>query len=89
MAPTAGSWILWGVVLEASQGNNLVTDSLFVNDTWRISDRWTVNLGLRYDKNDATDQSGTQVVNDSRISPRLSAAWDVKGDGSLIVTAGA
>jgi outer membrane receptor protein involved in Fe transport len=89
VAPNFGSWILWGVVLEPSQGNNIVTDSLFVNDTWRISDRWTVNLGLRYDKNDATDAAGTQVVNDSRVSPRLSAAWDVKGDGSLIVTAGA
>jgi len=89
VAPTYGSYILWGVVLEASQGNSIVTDSLFVNDTWRISDRWTVNLGLRYDKNDATDAAGTQVVNDSRISPRLSAAWDVRGDGSLIVTAGA
>ncbi|MBD3852308.1 MAG: TonB-dependent receptor [Acidobacteria bacterium] len=83
------SWILWGVVLEASQGNNFITDSLFVNDTWRLSDKWTVNLGLRYDKNDGTDAAGTQVVNDSRISPRLSAAWDVRGDGSLIVTAGA
>jgi outer membrane receptor protein involved in Fe transport len=88
-APTYGSWILWGVVLEESQGNNILTDSLFVNDTWRLSDRWTLNLGLRYDKNDATDAAGTQVVNDSRISPRLSVAWDVKGDGSLIVSAGA
>jgi hypothetical protein len=88
-APTYGSWILWGVVLEESLGNSIITDSLFVNDTWRLSDRWTVNLGLRYDKNDATDAAGTQVVNDSRISPRLSAAWDVKGNGSLIVTAGA
>ena len=89
VAPTYGSYILFGAVLESSQGNQIVTDSLFVNDTWRISDRWTINLGLRYDKNDATDAGGAQVVNDSRISPRLSAAWDVKGDGSLIVTAGA
>jgi outer membrane receptor protein involved in Fe transport len=89
VAPTYGSWILWGAVLEESQGNHIVTDSLFVNDTWRLSDRWTVNLGLRYDKNDATDEGGATVVNDSRISPRLSATWDVKGDGSLIVNAGA
>jgi hypothetical protein len=82
-------WVLWGVVLEASQGSSFKTDSLYVNDTWRVSDKWTLNLGLRYDKNDGTDASGTQVVNDSRISPRLSASWDVKGDGSLIVTGGA
>jgi outer membrane receptor protein involved in Fe transport len=89
VAPTYGSYILWGAVLEASQGNHILTDSLFVNDTWRLSDRWTVNLGLRYDINDATDASGMQVVDDARISPRLSASWDVRGDGSLIVTAGA
>ena len=82
-------WVLWGVVLEASQGSSFVTDSVFANDTWRLSDRWTLNLGLRYDKNDGTDASGTQVVNDSRISPRLSASWDVRGDGTFIVTGGA
>ena len=89
VAPSGGSWLLWGVVFEKSQGNHIVTDSLFVNDTWRLSDRWTVNLGLRYDKNEATDQGGALVVNDSRVSPRLSASWDVKGDGSLIVNGGA
>ncbi len=82
-------WVLWADVLQPSEGSSFVTDSLFINDTWRISDKWTVNLGLRYDQNDGTDSSGTQVVNDSRISPRLSASWDVKGDGSLIVTGGA
>ncbi len=82
-------WVLWADVLQPSQGSSFVTDSLFVNDTWRLSDRWTVNLGLRYDKNDGTDSSGTKVVNDSRISPRISASWDVRGDGSLIVTGGA
>ena len=87
--PTYGGWIIWATVLEESKGNSFVTDSLFANDTWRLSDRWTINLGLRYDKNDGTDASGLQVVDDSRVSPRLSAAWDVKGDGKLIVTAGA
>jgi hypothetical protein len=76
-------------VLESSQGTSFKTNSAFINDTWRISDRWTVNLGLRYDKNDGTDASGTKTIDDARVSPRLSAAWDVKGDGKFIVTAGA
>jgi hypothetical protein len=84
-----GGYIIWGSVLEGSKGTSFTTNSAFINDTWRISDKWTVNVGLRYDKNDGTDASGTKTIDDSRISPRLSAAWDVMGDGKLIVTAGA
>ncbi|HSN55398.1 MAG TPA: TonB-dependent receptor [Candidatus Sulfomarinibacteraceae bacterium] len=87
--PTYGGWIIWATVLEESQGNSFVTDSVFVNDTWRLSDRWTVNFGLRYDKNTGDDASGLRVVDDSRVSPRLSASWDVLGDGSFILTGGA
>ncbi|MFV2071993.1 MAG: carboxypeptidase regulatory-like domain-containing protein [Thermoanaerobaculales bacterium] len=84
-----GGFIIWGEVLQPSQGDKFTTNSAFVNDTWRLSNRWTVNLGLRYDQNKGTDQSGTAVVDDSRISPRLSASWDVMGDGKLILNAGA
>ena len=81
-------YIIWSNVETPSQGNEFKTNSLFVNDTWRISDRFTVNLGLRYDANDATDQGGAKITDDSRISPRLSASWDVKGDGSIIINGG-
>ena len=54
-----------------------------------MSDRVTLNLGLRYDANDGTDQGGAKTVDDSLVSPRLSATWDVKGDGSIILTGGA
>ncbi|MBD3851972.1 MAG: TonB-dependent receptor [Acidobacteria bacterium] len=81
-------YIIWSNVETPSQGNEFKTNSLFVNDTWRISDRFTVNLGLRYDANDGTDQGGAKITDDSRISPRLSASWDVKGDGSIVVNGG-
>ena len=32
-----------------------------------------------------TDASGTKVVRDSKLSPRLSATWDPKGDGRTVV----
>jgi outer membrane receptor protein involved in Fe transport len=82
------SYIIWGAVPETSQGNSFKTNSLYVNDTWRISDKLTVNLGLRYDQNDGTDQGGAKTVDDWRISPRLSASYDVKGDGTIIVSGG-
>ncbi|HSL18183.1 MAG TPA: TonB-dependent receptor [Methylomirabilota bacterium] len=83
-----GGYIIWGDVLEESQGSHVETTSVFANDTWRVNDKLTVGFGVRYDKNEATDQAGLKTVDDDRISPRLSASYDVKGDGSIIVTGG-
>ena len=83
-----GSYIIWGAVPTPSGGNSFETRSAYVNDTWRINDKLTVNLGLRYDQNEGTDQGGARTIDDSRVSPRLSASYDVKGDGSLVVTGG-
>jgi outer membrane receptor protein involved in Fe transport len=85
---TYGGYIIWGDVLQESVGSHVETTSLYVNDTWRVNDRLTLNLGLRYDKNDATDQAGMTTVDDYRISPRLSASYDLKGDGSIVLNAG-
>ena len=66
-------------VLQASQGSNLRTQSAFVNDSWRLNDRLSFNLGVRYDKNDATDAAGNVTSKDSKFSPRLAATYDVDG----------
>ncbi len=70
-----------------SKGTNFRTNSLFVNDTWRLNDKWTFNVGLRYDANDGVDSLGVKVSDDSRVSPRIGAAWDPKGNGDLIFNA--
>lgn len=72
-------------LLAISQGSDLRTHSLFANDTWRFNDRLTFNLGLRLDKNDATDGDGANVGNDASFSPRLSAIWDPTGNGRWAV----
>jgi len=74
-------------ILQLSRGTDFVTDSLFVNDTWRLNQHLTFNLGLRYDQNDGRDGSGNQVTDDARLSPRLGVSWDLKGDGEWIVNA--
>jgi hypothetical protein len=82
-----GGYIIWGSVLEASQGTSFTTNSLFANDTWRVTDNLTVNIGVRWDENDGTDASGNKTVEDSRLSPRLGASWDITGDGEWILNA--
>jgi len=74
---------------ELSQRTDFRTNSYYVNDTWRLSNRITLNLGLRYDINDGIDASGAKVIDDSRLSPRLGLSWDLRGDGGLILNASA
>ncbi|MEW6335926.1 MAG: TonB-dependent receptor [Acidobacteriota bacterium] len=64
-------------IFQESQGNHFQTKSVFLNDTWRVSDRFTLSLGVRYDKNDGENSLGQVVADDSQISPRLAATWAV------------
>jgi hypothetical protein len=69
-------------------GSNFRTHSLFLNDSWRASDKWSFSLGLRADRNASRDASGRLVAADTSLSPRLSATWDPLGDGRWSVTGG-
>jgi outer membrane receptor protein involved in Fe transport len=83
----SATYLVYWPILQLSQGNVLQTRSAFVNDTWRLGDRLSFNVGVRYDKNHAVDQGGNTTSNDSAFSPRLAASYDVKADGALRVSA--
>src|SRR6185503_3682490 len=70
-----------------SQGSDLKTDSVFLNDSWRLADRVSFNLGVRYDRNKSVDSRGVVSANDSNISPRIAGTYDVTGTGKFRVTA--
>ncbi len=53
----------------------------FIQDSWRIFPRLTLNLGLRYDYQSIVDDY-------NNIGPRFGFAWDVLGTGSTIVRGG-
>ena len=67
---------------------NINTLSLYLNDRWRLNDRWTFNLGVRMERyaTDAT-QAGIASIKSSAFVPRLGATFDVKGDGKWILQA--
>jgi outer membrane receptor protein involved in Fe transport len=82
------SFLEYYPIYEMNNGNHFKTQSAFVNDAWRLNNHFSFNIGLRYDKNDGTDNSGAKVVKDSKWSPRLAITWDPKGDGDTQVTLG-
>jgi carboxypeptidase family protein/TonB-dependent receptor-like protein len=78
-----GDRIIYFPIAFASLGSNLKTQSAFINDKWDLSSHFSFNLGARWDKNDAKDSAGNKVSNDSAVSPRLGAIYDVFGNGRL------
>ncbi|HXI11678.1 MAG TPA: TonB-dependent receptor [Thermoanaerobaculia bacterium] len=77
--------ISWLPIFVLSQGSDYTTRSTYIQDRWNLNDRWTFNLGARYDKNDAISGAGTfKIADDAAISPRLSAHYDLFGNGKLV-----
>jgi len=82
-------WVRWFAVfnLDLARPTAFETNSYFVNDRWTFNDRWSFNLGLRYDENNGVNSQGADVANDSKVSPRVAASWDVTGNGDLVLNA--
>jgi hypothetical protein len=87
MKPETNFFVEATPITQLSQTSDAATKSLFVNDKWDFNNHWSFNIGARYDKNNALDQSHTKVSDDSNSSPRLSAIYDVKGDGRNRISA--
>ncbi|HVS29968.1 MAG TPA: TonB-dependent receptor [Thermoanaerobaculia bacterium] len=73
----------WFPIQLQSQGSDLTTDALWVNDKWDLGSRFSSNLGVRFDRNDSSDSQGRKVADDRKISPRLGVAYDMLANGRL------
>ena len=57
------------------------TLSAFVNDSWRLNDHWSFNVGVRYEDVESDATGGITTIDTSRVVPRLGASYDLRGDG--------
>jgi outer membrane receptor protein involved in Fe transport len=60
---------------------DIKTTSLYVNDKWTLDDRWSFNVGLRYEKVKSEATGDIVGADTSTFVPRLGATFDVNGDG--------
>jgi outer membrane receptor for ferrienterochelin and colicin len=57
---------------------------LYVNDKWSLDQNWNFQFGVRFDKYEAKNESGSSTAGANGISPRLGVKYDLFGDSKHI-----
>lgn len=79
----SGLMTRFGTIGEASSDNH----ALFVQDSWQIANRLTLNLGVRIENEsvpsfgDQNESTGIKFGWGDKISPRIGVAFDLTGNG--------
>jgi hypothetical protein len=79
--------------------SGVLSDAAYVNDTWQLNKRFTLNLGVRWDRQQAylpaqQGPGGTSFAEVGNVitwannwGPRLGASYDLTGDAKTLVKA--
>ncbi len=59
------------------------SEALYIEDSWRISDEWHLNAGIRAETfTNSTGAGDAYVDQENQIAPRLGVIWNIGGDGT-------
>ena len=78
---------VWNAIGDRDAELETTTTALFVNDLWRLGERWSFNLGARYEEVDGDATTGGTVADFDSIVPRLSATFRPGERGRTRITA--
>lgn len=96
-AETADPFVFIGGFGDPTTVNELDFYAAFVQDEWRMTERLTLNLGLRWDFQDGAANSDFESPwgipnaaseDDDNFQPRLGFAYDLSGRGTTVVRGG-
>lgn len=96
-AADAAPFVFIGGFGDPTTVNELDFYAAFVQDEWRISDRLTANLGLRWDYQDGAANAdfespwgipNAREEDSNNFQPRLGFAYDLSGRGKTIIRGG-
>ena len=59
--------------------------AVYAQNRQNLRDRWTLYYGLRLDGQTIDNSQGTQVNDSTEVAPRVSAVYDVNGNGRLLL----
>ncbi len=59
--------------------------AVFARDKFEVSDRISLEAGLRWEKQTGASDIGTDTVDTSVLTPRFSGTFDVSGDGKTLI----
>jgi outer membrane receptor protein involved in Fe transport len=91
----------WEIMPPFIYGADTESTGAFIDDSWRISDRLTLDVGVRYDRQQGkipdyprldadanpTDEiiPGADMIDWTNWAPRLGFAWQLSGDGRSVL----
>jgi hypothetical protein len=61
--------------------------ALFARDKMEVTDRFSVEAGIRFERQTGDSDIGQQTVDTNVIAPRLSGTYDLSGAGNSLITA--
>jgi hypothetical protein len=79
-------------VVAAGKGENeskSQASALYVYDRITVGDHWSFNVGVRLEDQQHENDIGRTVIDSTDPSPRLTAVYDIKGDGKMLITGAA
>jgi len=66
------------------QGRNH-RESAYAQDSWKLSDRLTLNPGVRFDHIGGKHPDGKEIYSANNLAPRIGFAFDVTGDHKTVI----